>query len=392
MSKIKNAKLFDSLNSVSVIDPANNFNARYIGSYDASLGFDTEPTYKPFAHEILEGGKMKFDDRYLEGNSCGYLYFKHRMLGTGKGARMTSKGHWHTKCIVSETNVNVLDASFSNAHGDLFFIAKLLPGMPIVYDNYTFSLYVIEPKLVGSELSTLALNSKKVWEWKKRLMTSGEETARAQANEIVALSMMGEAVVKSSICMDHIHTLTALLNQSQDKVLEVTGKSFEVVFDMVNLVEEQYDVGILGDETLKKGVSKFLDGQRMQVKYMDAIANNDFDGSEGMKRQIFNTALNFIGLPDMRKFLQMSEESPIQQISTPSIALASALDKINLEHISDKERTLVFKQMMGHLKSGLGSLTGKEAPSDEDINNAVVKSMHQLQTGNTMLDTEVEKE
>ena len=48
--------------------------------------------------------------------------------------------------------------------------------------------------------------------------------------------------------------------------------------------------------------------------------------------------------------------------------------------------------MMGHLKSGLGSVIGNEKVSDEDINNAVVKSMHELQTGNAMIDAEVAKE
>jgi len=387
MSLVKNPHSYDTLRTINVLEPSNDFKLKYIGMFDERFGFETEPTYKPFAFEQHVDGKILFNDEYLEGNSCAYTYFKHRFFGAGKLSRYTSKGHYHTKCYVSDNEVNLLDCSFKNARGDLYFFADIVEGMPIIYDNYSFMLYVLKPTLSKEELSALALNSKTVFEWKHRLLKSKTEIARAHAQEVIAVSIMGEAVVKASMYKDHIDTLTTLLTQSNDKMLEVTGKGFDVVLDAVNMIEEKYDLGILGDESLKKGMNRFLSGQRMELKFVEALTNAELDGSEGLKRQIFNTALGFIGLDKMKEYLNMTSSSVNTEVTTPAVAMTSAIDKLNLKNLSKKEQAITFKNLMNHFKSGLPK-SGNDDFSDEEINNSVLKSLHELQTGNALIETE----
>ena len=209
MSKVRFGKdSYNSLPSIFIIqlNQDTGFNMKYLGKYDPMMGKEVDFTYEPGT--LKENGKVLYDDTALEGKSCAYFYVKHRFFGNSYISRKTSKGHFHIKCIVSNNKINVWDCAEMSSTGDVFIFARLCENMPITVDDYTYSLYVIEPMLTQGEISALARNNDMVYQWKKKLMDAAEDVAEARGNEIMAMSMMTEADVKCSIYQNHVQKLS----------------------------------------------------------------------------------------------------------------------------------------------------------------------------------------
>ena len=369
---------FLSLQSINIVEPKNDFKHKHIGFFDERFGIDTEPTYK--SEGVLNDGTRKFDDTYLEGKNCVFLHFKHRWLGNGKLARYVSRGHYHTKCFVSNNDFSIRDCANTNKKGDIFLYANLVDDMPIVMNDYKYSLYVIEPMLTPAELGALALNVDNVYQWKTKLEKSSKWVATAQANEVLAISMMSEAVVAKSIYGDYIQSLTKLLNQAQDKLLQTTGEKFSVVLGIVDKIEEEYDIGIVGDEVLSKNVQNLLKRQKIELKTIEAMAGMDGSTTESMKRQIFDTTYRFLGGPTMREYLNMVEGKTSGTINTPAISVLKGLERMNLNNLEDDEKKSVISRALKAIKSKTieNKIKGNEEDLENLINNAVVQGTIEL--------------
>lgn len=369
---------FVSLPSITLIEPNKEFKPNLVGFYDPRFGTDTEPTYK--SEGELFDGVRKFDDTYLEGKNCIFLHFKHRWLGNNKFARMVSRGHFHTKCFVSNNDFNIWDCAKTNKKDDIILYANLVDDMPIVLNDHRYSLYVVEPTLTPPELSALALSSDNVYVWKKKLERSSKIVAEAQGREVLAISMMSEAVVGRSIYSDHVKSLNKLLAQSQDKLLQTTGEKFSVILGLIDKVEEEYDIGVLSDTVMSKDVQKMVRHQEIQLKTINALTDMDEDMTGNMKRHIFDTAYRFIGGPDMRRFLNMVENGPVGALNNPSMAVLKGLENMDLTNLDKDEKRGVVGRVMNYIKSNAfeEKIKAGEENIDEVINNAVNAGMIEI--------------
>ena len=390
MSQIKNPNAYRILPSVNVIEPGKDFRVTFIGLYDPDFGIESDPTYKSGALKD-DNGKLIYDDTHLNGNNCAYLYLKHRWLGVSYFAKKMSRGHFHIKCIVSNNAVNLWDCSYTSKSGDIYFFADIVDDMPIVLYNNTYSLFVIEPRLTQSEISALAFNVKKVFQWKERMIKSSKQVAVAHANEVLAVSMMSEAVVKAAIYAEHINTLSKMLNIAQDKLLESTGRSFDMISGAIDSVEEKFDVGILSGETMSKGISSLLKRQNVELKYIESMTKLDSD-SDVMKRQVFNTALQFIGIEKMREFMKTMIGDNVKSVNVPpSMAVLSALENFDLDRLDAKEKAGIMNRLVNYIKGDRLSNGESDKNLEEDINNAITERLIKLEEEGVPLPEAVDK-
>mgnify|MGYP007027635470 CR=1 FL=1 len=150
MSKIKNLKHFKSLRTLS-IQSSKEINSRCFGLYDPVLSeelYGNNNVYEEGSctfYPILGNRKViLYDDDYLIGKPCLWLCFKHYLLGDGFVSKKISKGHWHAKCLVSSTEVSILESMNKDKKGNLLFTGELLEGIPFKHKLIDFSLYVIK--------------------------------------------------------------------------------------------------------------------------------------------------------------------------------------------------------------------------------------------------------
>lgn len=382
MSRVRNPNHYKNLCAVNIIEPDKDFRVNFLGYYDPFLDKGMEFSYR--SGTLKENGVELYDDSHLEGKNSANLYFKHRPLGTGLLARWTSRGHFHMKTIVSNNNINLWDCSFENQKGDLFFIGNLCKDMPIVLEDYTYSLYVIEPTLSGDELAALAVDSQNVYKWKKDIKEAKKQVAEAHGNEIVAISMMGEARVRADIFARYLEIYKTWLGMAQDKLLEYTGKGFETIYDAINKAEMDFDIGLAGEEYMKGNVRGFADKMNIQIKTVEAMTNADLDATEVMKKHLFNVTMNFIGLAKMKEY--MNHVNGEQMVYTPSIAAHNALNKINPDNLTKDEHQNLVKRVVNTLQSVAFEKNVENAKNNEEltknINNALKTEMIQINKGN----------
>ncbi len=386
MSRVKNPNHYKNLCAVNIIEPNNDFRVNFLGYYDPFLDKGMEFSYR--SGTLKENGVELYDDSHLEGKNSANLYFKHRPLGTGMLARWTSRGHFHMKTIVSNNNINLWDCSFENQKGDLFFIGNLCKDMPIVLEDYTYALYVIEPTLTGDELGALAIDSQNVYKWKKEIKEAKKQVAVAHGNEIIAISMMGEARVRADMFANYLEIYKTSLNMARDKLLEFGGKSFETIYDAINKAEMDFDIGLAGEQYIKGNVGSFTNKMNIQIKTVEAMTNADLDASEVMKKHLFNVTLNFIGLPKMKEF--MNHINGENAIYTPSIAAHNVLGKINSDNMTPEENQNLIKRVANTLQSKVFEKNFGKALSNEEleknINDSLNTEMIEINRGNAPVD------
>lgn len=374
MSRVKNPDSFRSLAGVNVIQPSKDFRVKFLGFYDPEYGVNTEYAYKAGTLRSLEDRPI-YDDSHLDGRGCAFMYFKHRALGHNFLSKKLGKGHWHTKCFVSANNTNLWDCATRNEKDDIFFVADLCEDMPITLDDETYALYVLRPALTPDEISALAMKSITTFEWKADMLTASTKVAKSEAREIVATKMMAQAIVTKNIYAKQIDNLIKLLAIAQEKLFDNTGKGVEVLINLGDRVEKEFDLGLLGPEAMKDSVTKMIERQSKDLSYIQALTKAEGDDSELMKREVFDTCVNYVGLDYMKKWLNIVElEGSTNSILTPSMVTANALEKRNLKDLNQEELFKLVNRLTNLGSKQFDAGVRSENPENE-INNLIDNTM-----------------
>ena len=381
MSYVGNPQAYKSLSSINLIQPRKKFAPKHLGFYDPIVSVSSEFTYKS---GLLEdrSGKRLYDDSYLEGKPCTYFYFKHRMFGHNNLSKRLSKGHWHTKCFVSCNDTPVFSCARENEKKDVFFVADLLKDMPIRTDNETFALYVIQPSLDPEEIADLALNTVTIYEWKAEMLTATEKVSKAQAKEIIATKMMAQAIITKNIYANQIDSLIKLLASAQEKLFDNTGRGVEVLINLGDRIEKEFDLALMGPEAMKEAAQSMVNRQQSDLRFIEALTSLESNGDDILKRQVFDTCYNYVGPTKMKEWLSIAasgDPSKISSISSPSIMTAKALEKRDLKSMSQKELFDLVNRLTNYTTSEqFGEDMKNEGFTENDINNSIDKTIHKL--------------
>lgn len=382
MTHVGNPEAFKSLCSINLIQPRNKFGVKHLGFYDPAFTVNSEFTYK--SGLLLDRtGKKIYDDSYLEGKPCSYFYFRHRAFGHNSLSKKISKGHWHVKCIVSCNDAPVFSCASENEIKDVFFVADLVKGMPIKTDNETFALYVIQPSLEPHEISDLATNAVSIFEWKADMLTATEKVSKAQAKEIVATKMMAQAIVSKNIYAKQIDSLIKIMATAQEKLFENTGRGVEVLIDLGDRIEREYDLALMGPEAMKEAAQTMVTRQQSDLKYIEALVSLESNGDDVLKRQVFDTCLNYVGPVLMKKWLNVTEsgdQHAMNALSSPSIATVKALEDRNLKNMSPKELYDLSNRLSNYVMSEqFKEDMSVDVLSEANINNSIDKTIHKIE-------------
>ena len=381
MSYVGNPQAYKSLSSINLIQPRKKFALRHLGFYDPIASVNSEFTYK--SGLLLDRtGKRLYDDSYLEGKPCTYFYFKHRMFGHNSFSKRLSKGHWHTKCFVSCNDTPVFSCATENEKKDVFFIADLLKDMPIRTDNETFALYVIQPSLDPEEIADLAMKTVTIYEWKADMLTATEKVSKAQAKEIIATKMMAQSIITKNIYAKQIDSLIKLLASAQEKLFDNTGRGVEVLINLGDRIEKEFDLALMGPEAMKEAAQSMVTRQQSDLRFIEALTSLESNGDDILKRQVFDTCFNYVGPTKMKEWLNIAisgDPDKMNAITSPSIVTAKALEKRNLKDMSQKELFDLVNRLTNYTLSDQFEVDMKnEGLNEADINNSIDKTIHKL--------------
>ena len=381
MSHVDNPDAFRSLSSIKLIQPKRDFKPTHLGYYDPLFTVHSEFAYK--SGLLLDStGKKLYDDSYLEGKPCSYFYFRHRAFGHNSLSKKMSKGHWHVKCIVSCNDTPIFNCASEDENNDIFIIADLLKNMPIRTDNETFALYVVQPSLDPEEISDLARKAVSIYEWKADMLTATEKVSKAQAKEIVATKMMAQAIISKNIYAKQIDSLVKLMATAQEKLFENTGRGVEVLISLGDRIEKEFDLALMGPEAMKEAAQTMVTRQQGDLQYIEALVGLEANGDDVLKRQVFDTCLNYVGSTKMREWLNIvdsGDKSKLNTISSPSIATVKALEDRNLKNMSAKELYDLANRVASYTASEQFKEDMKSEGIDEtNINNSIDKTIHKL--------------
>ena len=381
MSYVSNPYAYKSLSSINLLQPRKKFAFKHLGFYDPIASVHSEFTYKS-GLLVDSTGKKLYDDSYLEGKPCTYFYFKHRMFGHNSLSKRVSRGHWHTKCFVSCNDTPVFSCARENEKKDVFFIADLLKDMPIRTDNETFALYVIQPSLDPEEIADLAMKTVTVYEWKADMLTATEKVSKAQGKEIVATKMMAQAIITKNIYANQIDSLIKLLASAQEKLFDNTGRGVEVLISLGDRIEKEFDLALMGPEAMKEAAQSMVTRQQSDLKYIEALTSLESNGDDILKRQVFDTCLNYVGPIKMTEWLNIAKSGnrdDLNSISSPSIATVKALEKRDLKSMSQKDLFDLVNRMTNYSASEQFEEDMRSKFLDEDsINNSIDKTVHKI--------------
>ena len=381
MSYVANPSAYKSLSSINLLQPRKKFAFKHLGFYDPIVSVNSEFTYKS-GLLVDATGKKLYDDSYLEGKPCTYFYFKHRMFGHNSLSKRISKGHWHTKCFVSCNDTPVFSCASENEKKDVFFFADLLKDMPIRTDNETFALYVIQPSLDPEEIADLAMKTVTIYEWKADMLTATEKVSKAQGKEIVATKMMAQAIITKNIYAKQIDSLIKLLANAQEKLFDNTGRGVEVLINLGDRIEKEFDLALMGPEAMKEAAQSMVTRQQSDLKYIEALTSLESNGDDILKRQVFDTCLNYVGPIKMTEWLNIAKSGSrddLNSISSPSIATVKALEKRDLKSMSQKDLFDLVNRLSSYSASEQFEKDMKGDDFDEDdINNSIDKTVHKL--------------
>ncbi|MCK5013140.1 MAG: hypothetical protein KAS66_04930 [Candidatus Omnitrophica bacterium] len=381
MSYVANPSAYKSLSSINLFQPRKKFAIKHVGFYDPIVSVNSEFTYRS-GLLVDSTGKKLYDDSYLEGKPCTYFYFKHRMFGHNSLSKRVSKGHWHTKCFVSCNDTPVFSCARENEKKDVFFFADLLKDMPIRTDNETFALYVIQPTLDPEEIADLAMKTVTVYEWKADMLTATEKVSKAQGKEIVATKMMAQAIVTKNIYAKQIDSLIKLLASAQEKLFDNTGRGVEVLISLGDRIEKEFDLALMGPEAMKEAAQSMVTRQQSDLKYIEALTSLESNGDDILKRQVFDTCLNYVGPIKMAEWLNIAKsgnQNDLNSISSPSIATVKALEKRDLKSMSPNDLFDLANRLSSYSASEQFEKDMKSEDFDEnDINNSIDKTVHKL--------------
>lgn len=381
MSHVGNPGAFKSLCSINIIQPGRGFAFKHLGFYDPMFTVHSEFAYKS-GLLLDENGKRLYNDSYLEGKPCSYFYFRHRAFGHNSLSKRISKGHWHIKCFVSNNDTPIFDCTTENEIKNILFIADLCKGMPIKTDNETFALYVLQPSLDRREISELATKTVTTYKWKADMLTATAKVYTAQAKEIVATKMMAQAIVTKNIYAKQIDSLIKLLATAQEKLFDNTGKGVEVLIGLGDRVEKEFDLALMGPEAMREAAESMVERQRGDLKYIEALTTLESDGDETLKKQVFDTCLNYVGPELMKQWLQIitsGNPAQIQTLSSPAIKTVKALEQRDLKNMSSKDLYELVSRLSSYTESEQFKLDMESKTFNEsDINNALDKSVHKL--------------
>lgn len=382
MSHVNNPRAFRSLASLNLIQPSRNFAFKHLGFYDPMFAVNSEFGYKS-GLLLDENGKRLYDDSYLEGKPCTYFYFKHRMFGNSALSKRLSKGHWHTKCFISSNDTPIFDCTSENELKNVLFVADLCKRMPIKTNNETFTLYVLRPTLDRREISELATKTVATYEWKADMLTATEKVYKAQAKEIVATKMMAQAIVTKNIYAKQIDSLIKLLANAQEKLFENTGKGVEVLIGLGDRIEKEFDLALMGPESMRDAAEAMVTRQQGDLKYIEALTALESNGNEVLKKQVFDVCLNYVGPVLMKEWLQIMASGnivDINSLSPPSVTTVRALEQRDLKSMSSKELYDLVNRLSSYTNSEQFELDMKKQNlSEKDINNALDTNVHRLE-------------
>ena len=382
MTHVENPDAFLSLASINLIQPRRKFGVKHIGLYDPMFTVNSEFAYR--AGLLTDRtGKQLYDDSYLDDKPCTYFYFKHRTFGHNSISKRLGKGHFHTKCFVSANDTPIFNCARENERKDVFFIADLCKGMPIKTNNETFALYVIQPSLDPEEISDLATKTTTTYEWKADMLNATQRVSTAQAKEIVATKMMAQAVVTKNIYAKQIDTLIKILANAQEKLFDNTGRGVEVLINLGDRVEKEFDLALMGPEAMKDAAQAMITRQQSDLQYIEALTGLESNGDDILRRQVFDTCLNYVGPTKMREWLKFAESGDpvlMNKITSPAIETVKALEDRDLKNMSQSE----LFDLVNRLSSYVTSNQFKEDMKPEnlgksDINNSVDQIVHKLQ-------------
>ena len=381
MTFVANPQAYRSLSSINLIQPRKKFALRHLGFYDPIASVNSEFTYK--SGLLLDRtGKRLYDDSYLEGKPCTYFYFKHRMFGHNTLSKRLSRGHWHTKCFVSCNETPVFSCAKENEKKDVFFMADLLKDMPIRTDNETFALYVIQPSLDPEEIADLAMKTVTIYEWKADMLTATEKVSKAQAKEIIATKMMAQSIITKNIYAKQIDSLIKLLASAQEKLFDNTGRGVEVLINLGDRIEKEFDLALMGPEAMKEAAQSMVTRQQGDLRFIEALTSLESNGDDILKRQVFDTCFNYVGPTKMKEWLNIAnsgDPSKMNSITSPSIVTAKALEKRNLKDMSQKELFDLVNRLTNYTLSDQFEVDMKNEDLNEtDINNSIDKTVHKL--------------
>jgi len=381
MSHVDNPEAFLSLSSINLIQPRRKFGVRHIGFYDPLFTVNSEFAYR--AGMLLDGtGRKLYDDSYLDDKPCSYFYFKHRAFGHNNVSKKISKGHFHTKCFVSANDTPIFNCARENGRKDVFFIADLCKGMPIKTDNETFALYVIQPSLNPEEISDLATKTTTTYEWKAEMLNATQKVSTAQAKEIVATKMMAQAVITKNIYAKQIDSLIKILANAQEKLFENTGRGVEVLINLGDRIEKEFDLALMGPEAMKDAAQAMVTRQQSDLQYIEALTGLESNGDDILRRQVFDTCLNYVGPTKMREWLKIAESGDpalMNTITSPSIETAKALEERDLKNMSTSELFDLVNRLSSYVTSKQFNEDMKpENLGNSNINDSVDKIVHKL--------------
>jgi len=393
MSYVGNPHGYRSLCSINLIQPRKNFATRHLGVYDPIASVNSAFAYK--SGLLLDRtGKKLYDDSYLEGKPCTYFYFKHRMFGHNSLSKKISRGHWHTKCFVSCNDTPVFNCASENERKDVFFVADLLKGMPIKTDNETFALYVIQPSLDPEEIADLAMKTVAVYEWKADMLTATEKVSKAQAKEIIATKMMAQAIITKNIYAKQIDSLIKLLASAQEKLFDNTGRGVEVLINLGDRIEKEYDLALMGPEAMKEAAQSMVSRQQSDLRFIEALTSLESNGDDILRRQVFDTCYNYVGPTKMKEWLNIADSgdpAKLNTITSPSIITAQALEKRNLKDMSQNELFELVNRLTNYTTS---EQFEKDMRSENlnvtDVNNSIDKTIHKLPEENENVNRKIE--